>query len=42
MKRLIILCVLSAAGSYSLPSLADTDVTKAVIDRAIEGGFSEL
>jgi len=42
MKQLIILFVLSAAGFYSLSSPADTDMAKAVIDKAIEGGFSEL
>ena len=28
--------------SFSLPSYADAEVTKAVLDKAIEGGFSEL
>lgn len=42
MKQLIIFIVLSAAGFYSLSSHADTDMAKAVIDKAIEGGFTEL
>ena len=42
MKHLIILFILSTTGLYSLSSSADADVAKAVIDKAIEGGFSEL
>lgn len=42
MKQLIIFFVLSATGFYSLSSHADADMAKAVIDKAIEGGFTEL
>jgi hypothetical protein len=42
MKQLITFLVISMMGFYSLPSSADTDVAKAVIDKAIEGGFTEL
>ena len=42
MKQLIILLLLNAVGLYSIPSSADGDVAKAVIDKAIEGGFTEL
>ncbi len=42
MKKLIIFFILSATSFYTLSSQADADVTKAVIDKAIEGGFTEL
>jgi hypothetical protein len=42
MKKLIIFFVLSVTGFYTLSSHADADVAKAVIDKAIEGGFTEL
>ncbi|MCZ6803827.1 MAG: hypothetical protein O7D86_07820 [Proteobacteria bacterium] len=42
MKRLLIFFVISAAGFFSFPGYADTDMAKAVIDKAIEGDFSEL
>ena len=41
-KKLLTFFVLVICGLYSLSSQADTDVAKAVIDKAIEGGFSEL
>jgi len=42
MKKLILVFVLSATGFFSFPTYADAEVAKAVIDKAIEGGFSEL
>ncbi len=42
MKQLMILLILNAVGLYSIPSSADDDMAKAVIDKAIEGGFTEL
>ncbi|MFT5396028.1 MAG: hypothetical protein ACI85N_001217 [Gammaproteobacteria bacterium] len=42
MKHLIILLILNAVGFYSASSSADGDMAKAVIDKAIEGGFTEL
>ncbi len=42
MKKFIIIFVLSMTTLFSFSSYADTDVAKAVIDKAIEGGFSEL
>lgn len=41
-KKLLTFFVLVICGLYSLSSQADADVAKAVIDKAIEGGFSEL
>ena len=38
----MILLILNAVGLYSIPSSADDDMAKAVIDKAIEGGFTEL
>lgn len=34
--------MLTAAGFFSLPSYADAEIAKAVLGKAIEGGFSEL
>lgn len=34
--------ILNAVGFYSASSTADGDMAKAVIDKAIEGGFTEL
>jgi len=42
MKHLVILLILNAVGFYSASSSADGDMAKAVIDKAIEGGFTEL
>lgn len=42
MKKTIILIVISVVGFYSTFSVADTTVADAVIDKAIEGGFTEL
>ncbi len=42
MKKTIILIVISVVGFYSTFSVADTTVAEAVIDKAIEGGFTEL
>lgn len=42
MKQLLILLVLSTTCLFSLSSQADADMTKAVLDKAIEGGFTEL
>ena len=42
MRTLMFLFALCAASLYSLNCYADADVTKAVIDKAIEGGFTEL
>ena len=42
MKTLLLLFALCTVSLYSLNSHADADVAKAVIDKAIEGGFSEL
>lgn len=42
MKYLIILLTLNTVGLYSTSSVADTNVAKAAIDKAIEGGFTEL
>lgn len=42
MKKFIIIFVLSMTTLLSFSSYADADVAKAVIDKAIEGGFSEL
>ncbi len=42
MKHLIVFLILNAVGLYSTSSTADTDVAKAAIDKAIEGGFTEL
>ena len=42
MKQLIIFFVLSVTGFTTLSSHADADMAKAVIDKAIEGGFTEL
>ena len=42
MKQLIVFFVLSAVGFTTLSSHADADMAKAVIDKAIEGGFTEL
>ena len=42
MKQLIIFLVLSVTGFTTLSSHAGADVAKAVIDKAIEGGFTEL
>lgn len=42
MKRYLIHCVTSLMLLISFSSYADTETTKAVLDKAIEGGFSEL
>lgn len=42
MKKLMFFLILSATGFISVPSYADTEMAEAVIDKAIEGGFSEL
>jgi len=42
MKQLIVFFVLSVVGFTTLSSHAGADVAKAVIDKAIEGGFTEL
>ena len=42
MKQLIIFLVLSVTGFTTLSSHAGADVAKAVIDKAIEAGFTEL
>jgi hypothetical protein len=42
MKKLILCFILSTIGLFSISSYADAEMTKAVIDKAIEGGFSEL
>jgi len=42
MKKLILIFILSTTGFFSISSYADTGMAKAVIDKAIEGGFSEL
>lgn len=42
MKKIIILILSSVVGFYSASSIADTTVADAVIDKAIEGGFTEL
>lgn len=42
MNKLILIFVLNITGLFSVLSHADTEMTKAVIDKAIEGGFSEL
>ena len=42
MKQFLILLVLSTVCLFSIASSADTNVTNAVIDKAIEGGFTEL
>ncbi len=41
-NKLILFFILSTTGLFPIISHADTEVTKAVIDKAIEGGFSEL
>lgn len=41
-KRILFLVLICTTGLYSLASYADAEITKAVIDKAIEGGFSEL
>ena len=42
MKKLIIFFILTTTGFFSCSSYADTDMVEAVLDKAIEGGFSEL
>ncbi len=42
MKHFLILLILNAVVLFSTSSSADVDITKAVIDKAIEGGFTEL
>ncbi len=42
MKRLIIFIAMSVSGFYPLYASADTDIATSVIDKAIEGGFTEL
>lgn len=42
MKKILLLCLIASTNFYSLNSQAEADVTKAVIDKAIEGGFTEL
>jgi hypothetical protein len=42
MKQLIVFFILTTTGFFSVPSYADAEITKAVIDKAIEGGFTEL
>ena len=42
MKKLVIFFILTTTGFFSCPSYADTDVIDAVLNKAIEGGFSEL
>lgn len=42
MNKLIIIFILSTTAFFSVSSFADAEMTKAVIDKAIEGGFSEL
>jgi hypothetical protein len=42
MRKLILFFILTTTGFFSVPSYADAEVAKAVIDKAIEGGFSEL
>lgn len=41
-NKLILLFMLGTTSLFSVLSYADTEMTKAVIDKAIEGGFSEL
>jgi len=42
MKQLIIFLFLSTSALFPFTVHADAEITKAVIDKAIEGGFSEL
>ncbi len=42
MKKLILCFILSTTGFFSVTGYADVEMAKAVIDKAIEGGFSEL
>ncbi len=42
MRKLILLLIFSTTGFFSASSYADAEMAKAVIDKAIEGGFSEL
>ncbi len=41
-NQLILFLILSITSLFSVLSHADTEMTKAVINKAIEGGFSEL
>jgi Ni/Co efflux regulator RcnB len=42
MKKLILFLIMSTVGFIVIPAHADAEMAKAVIDKAIEGGFSEL
>ncbi|MBL1141362.1 MAG: hypothetical protein HND53_04940 [Proteobacteria bacterium] len=42
MKKLMLYLILSTTGIISIPVYADTEMAKAVIEKAIEGGFSEF
>ncbi len=42
MKKLILCFIFSTAVFFSVTGYADAEMAKAVIDKAIEGGFSEL
>lgn len=42
MKKIMLFFILSTTAFFSASSYADAEMAKAVIDKAIEGGFSEL